>query len=105
MTRLMPTDIQEHVRNVLSNVHVDNNTQRGRSFITAYQILELLRADIRDQLIDERGRPGEGSGNHYAAANVVADAAGMLPDIEIAFIDTSLSQSDASRGNIAYKTQ
>jgi len=89
MTKLKPTNIKDEVGDVLSNVHVDDNTQRGRSYITAYQILELLPADIRDRLIEERGVPGEGSGNNYAAASVVSDAAEMLDDIEIVFIDTS----------------
>ena len=87
MSKLMPTDIKEEVRAVLERTH--NDPQRGRSYITAYQILENLPSQIRNQLIEERGTPGQGSGKYYAAASVVSDATEMVPDVEIAFLDSS----------------
>lgn len=83
---LMPTDIKDEVRAVLNGIQKDS--KYGRSYLTAYQILEKLQK--RDQIIKERGMPGQGGGNYYAAANVVSDAAKMLdPDIDIKFLDTS----------------
>ncbi|MDD5644789.1 MAG: hypothetical protein PHO00_05015, partial [bacterium] len=52
-------------------------------------ILERLPLQIKNRLIEERGTPGAGSGNYYAAANVVSDAAEMIDGIEIAFLETS----------------
>jgi len=66
---ITPTQIEDAVRNVLHRTDV---------FMSAYQILEELPADLRDQIIHERGRPGQGSGHHYAAATVVAQAAEKL---------------------------
>jgi hypothetical protein len=40
--------------------------------MSSYQVLNRL--DVRDQLIEERGLPGSGSGSHYSAAHVVAKA-------------------------------
>jgi len=44
------------------------------------------------------------AGTYYAAASVVSDAAEMLPDIEIAFLDTSslkisINDTDITPGN------
>ncbi|HUT72871.1 MAG TPA: hypothetical protein VMW89_19545 [Desulfatiglandales bacterium] len=87
MPKLMPTDIKEEVKAVLKRTL--NDPRYGRSYLTAHQILEKLPSQIRDQLIKERGTPGQGSGKYYAAASVVSDAAEMLPDIEIVFLDSS----------------
>lgn len=84
----MPTEIKEEVRNILENIP-DNSGWPGRSYVTAYQILERLSPATRDRLISERGKPGLHSGNYYAAASVVSDAAEMIPGIEIAFLETS----------------
>ena len=90
MSKLKPKDIRDEVRNVLEGTHIDTGG-RGRSFLTAYQILERLPPAMRAQLIRERGTPGSGAGTYYAAASVVSDAAEMLkPYIEIRFLDTSL---------------
>ena len=86
MPNLMPTDIRPQVEAVLRNAQVNTG---GRSYLTAYQILEQLPQQIKDRLIAERGSPGLGSGTYYAAANVVSDAAEMISGIEIAFLDTS----------------
>jgi hypothetical protein len=89
MSNLMPSDIREEVDAVLRGVQI-NAGDRGRSYLTAYQILERLPDTTKGRLIDERGRPGSGSGHHYAAASVVSDAAEMISDIEIAFLEASL---------------
>ena len=88
MPNLMPKDIRVEVETVLRSVQV-NSSGRGRSYLTAYQILEQLPQPTRDRLIAERGAPGLGSGNYYAAANVVSDAAEMISGIEIVFLETS----------------
>lgn len=88
MCNLMPRDITMEVQNILKRVPVNSNG-RGRSYLTAYQILEQLPHPIRERLVTERGNPGKNSGNYYAAANVVSDAAEMITNIDIAFLDTS----------------
>ena len=87
MDKLMPTEIRTEVERVLRNVH--KNSGSNKSYLTAYQILGLLPDGMRDDLIRELGRPGEGSGKYYAAASAVSQAARNLPGIEIEFIDTS----------------
>jgi uncharacterized membrane protein YgcG len=84
MPKLMPSDIKDEVKDVLENMR-----SRGHSYLTAYQILERLPDTTRDRLIAERGVPGLKSGNYYAAANVVSDAAEMISNIEISFLETS----------------
>lgn len=84
----MPSDIKEEVNAVLENMRI-HPTGRRRSYLTAYQILEKLSSETRDRLIAERGTPGLGSGQYYAAASVVSDAAEMISDIEIVFLETS----------------
>ena len=99
MSNLMPSDIKDEVESVLKNMPIH---PRGRAFLTAYQILERLPSATKDQLITERGTPGLGSGNYYAAANVVSDAAEMVSEIEIELLETSsLSVSLANGNNIA----
>lgn len=87
MSNLMPTGVKDKVQAVLNSLKKDPTY--GRSYLTAHQILEELPSQIRDQLIKERGMPGQKSGTYYSAASVVSDAAEMLPDIEIAFLDSS----------------
>jgi hypothetical protein len=87
MSNLMPSNIKTEVETVLRSVQV-NSGGRGRSYLTAYQILEQLQQHTRDRLLAERGTPGLGSGNYYAAANVVSDAAEMISGIEIVFLET-----------------
>ena len=84
MSNLMPSDIREEVKNVLENNLEGNNG----SFLTAYQILGKLSSTTKERLIKERGTPGSGSGNYYAAASVVSDAAEMLTNIEIEYLET-----------------
>lgn len=91
-TDLMPKDILGAVKKVLKNVLTSSRNER--TYLTAYQIVDRLPERLRDRLIRERGRGGvrgEGgrdAGGSYAAPGVVSDAAQMLPDIEIDFIET-----------------
>ncbi len=87
MPKIMPTDINDEVKAILKSTQKDSHY--GHSYLTAYQILEKLPSQIRDQLIKERGMPGQGSVNNFTAASVVSDAAEMLPGIEIVFLDSS----------------
>lgn len=68
---LIPTNIVTEVEVVLSN---------AANYLSAYQILERLPGNLRNQLIEERGAPGRGQGNSYTAASVVTQAAEMLSD-------------------------
>ncbi|MFC1793045.1 hypothetical protein ACFL3Q_05610 [Planctomycetota bacterium] len=96
MSNLMPSDIKDEVEHVLENMTIYT---RGRSFLTAYQILERLTSTTRDRLIAERGTPGLGAGQYYAAASVVSDAAEMVSGIEIAFLETSSLSVRLANGN------
>ena len=86
MANLMPSDIVDEVRQVLSRA-IDAN-RYGRSYLTAYQILDRLPAPIRNRLIAERTAGGRGAGVSYAAPSVVSDAAETLPDIEIMAVES-----------------
>ncbi len=66
---LLPSDIVTEVEQIL---------QKFPNYLSAYQILERLPAALRDQIIEERGMPGQNNGNSYTAAKVVTDAAQML---------------------------
>jgi hypothetical protein len=88
MPDLMPADIMGYIETVLTDVQVMSNN-RGRAYLTAYQILEQLPQQIKEQLIDERGAPGVGAGSYYSAASVVSDAAERISGIEIVFLETS----------------
>ena len=103
MTDLMPNDIISEVETVLTGVQVMPNG-RGRAYLTAYQILDQLPQQIKNRLIAERGAPGMGAGNNYAAASVVSDAAEKIHGIEIVFLETSairiiLNGIDITPGN------
>jgi hypothetical protein len=86
MANLMPNEITNDVRQVLSSA------SRGKgnrpNFLTAYQILDRLPAPIQQRLIAERTLGGTGAGVSYAAPSVVSDAAEMLQDIDIDYMDS-----------------
>ena len=85
MDNLMPSDITSEVETVLRDAARADGDQPY--FLTAYQILDRLPNDLRARLIQERTIGGHGAGVKYAAPSVVSEAAQMLPDIEIDFID------------------
>jgi len=94
MPNLMPTDVKNEVAEVLRNAaQADGNRPY---FLTAYQILARLPKEIQQRLIQERTVGGRGAGVSYAAPSVVADAAAMLPDIEIEYIDNIGMQIEAA---------
>jgi hypothetical protein len=85
---IMPRDIVDQVRSVLQNAN------RGKgdipNYLTAFQILERLPPQLRDQLIAERGIGGRGCGTSYAAPSVVSDAAEMLGEhVKIEYMDST----------------
>lgn len=85
MPNLMPKDIVSAVAEVMRTAsRVDGEHPY---FLTAYQILDRLPDEIRTRLIQERTLGGSGAGVHYAATSVVSDAAAMLPNIRIDYID------------------
>jgi len=84
MANLMPSDIVKEVQSVLAFVA---GASGSPPYVTAYQILGCLPVGIRDRLIRERRLGGAGSGVQYSAVSVVADAAGMVDGVEVAFID------------------
>ncbi|HEY2412165.1 MAG TPA: hypothetical protein VGI40_07985 [Pirellulaceae bacterium] len=81
---LMPSDILSEVETVLKNARTGKGTEPA--FLTAFQILERLPSQLRDQLIQERGLGGKGTGVAYAAPSVVSDAAEKLPEIQISYL-------------------
>ena len=85
MTALMPTDIVPQVREVLENAARGKGSDR--TSLTAYQILDRLDPAIRQRLVNERQLGGLGAGVYYAAPSVVSDAAEMIADVEIRWID------------------
>ncbi len=74
---LKPSDIVDDVRRVFQGLPKGKATH-NRHWVNAYVILARLPLALRQQLVAERGAPGEGSGHHYAAASVVADACEIL---------------------------
>lgn len=84
-----PEEIVEDVRRVLQGA------ARGKgpapNYLTAYQILNRLPADIRMRLVADHGRGGRGEGHHYAATGVVKNALKRLINensVEIVYLDT-----------------
>ncbi|MES2641066.1 MAG: hypothetical protein V4850_16365 [Myxococcota bacterium] len=75
MSKLMPTAIKNEVLAALADAA---RGQAAAPFLTAYELLDLLPVARRDQLIAERGMPGEGSGSTVGAARIVATAGAML---------------------------
>jgi hypothetical protein len=88
MSQLSPSDIKEHVREVLR--HAAHGKGERPNFLTVYQILERLPAEIKARLISERGCiGGQGAGESYSAASVVAQAAQLLaPDVVVEYLDS-----------------
>ena len=85
MPNLMPKDIAPLVAEVLRSASQADGEHPY--FLTAYQILDRLPDDIRTRLIQERTLGGSGAGVRYGAPSVVSDAAEMLPNIRIDYID------------------
>jgi hypothetical protein len=75
-TMIQPSEILEEVDRILCEGACGKGEEPCP--LSSYQVLNRL--DVRDQLIQERGMPGSGSGSHYSAAHVVAKALDMLVD-------------------------
>lgn len=78
MTNVLPKEIVDEVRIVLGRAAKGKSPGSTTKYLTAYQILDRLPVDLRDRIINERGRGGTGEGVPYAAPSVVAMAAQMV---------------------------
>ena len=85
MDKLKPSEIVDEVREVLENA----SSGKGESphYLTAYQILDRLPDALKDRIISERGPSGKGAGSHYSSASLISDAAELVEDIEISYLD------------------
>lgn len=72
----MPTDIKPDVLQVLRDAATGKGTVPR--FLTSYQILARLPETVRARLLAERGNAGDGGGQHYGPATVVAKAGEVL---------------------------
>jgi len=88
MSMLMPKDIRSDVRRILASAATGKPVGWKPQYVTAYQIFRRLPSAIRHRLVAERGKPGKGSGNEFAAASVVAMACRGMPDVRIRRLDT-----------------
>lgn len=82
-------NIVEEVRSILRSAATGKGT--APTYLTAYQILDRLPPELREQLITERGRGGRGEGHKYAAPSVVMEALKYLQranEIDVSYIDT-----------------
>jgi len=94
---LMPKELRSNVATVLNEEY----NARGSVYLTAYQILLRLPETMRKRLVTERGKPGKNSGSSYSAASVVETACRLLPNIEIAYLNTDNLLISSDAGNIA----
>jgi hypothetical protein len=83
--RLMPRDIVDDVRTILAGTAIGKGQKP--QYVTAYQIFRRLPFAIRHRLVAERGKPGEGSGNEFAASGVVAKACQLI-NAHVRYLDT-----------------
>jgi hypothetical protein len=81
-----PSDIVDDVRHVLLSAARGKGTTPN--YLTAYQILARLPAELRARLIAERGRGGRGEGTHFAATGVVMHALRSMDDVDVVYLDT-----------------
>jgi len=56
-------------------------------FVTTYQILERVPAELREELVAEYGAPGQGAGKHYTAASRVAGVVRGMGEVEVRYLD------------------
>lgn len=85
MSKLMPSDITDEVLDVLRNTA--NGKGESPCFLTSYQILARLQVAVRQRLHNERGNAGQGGGQYYGPATVVAKACEMLESRGLARIE------------------
>lgn len=83
MPNLMPSDIQDEVREILIKAR---DAKHSPCFLAAHQIVARLPEQTRQRLVEERGLGGHGSGDQYTAASVVSDAAEMV-GAEVVWLD------------------
>jgi len=85
MPNLLPSAIKSEVLAVL------RAAKKGKGkiprFLTSYQVLARLPKPIRTRLLAERGNAGDGGGQHYGPATVVAKAGELLTNEGLARIE------------------
>lgn len=86
MSKLKPDDIISHVEKVL--LKANTGKWNRTNFMTVYQILDRLPKSTRQQLIQEHGEPGKGSGKSHSAAGIVSKAARKLSNIVEEWMDS-----------------
>jgi hypothetical protein len=89
LTRIEKQQLLDEIRAVLKRA----NKGRGMrpKFIAAYQILDRLKRQRREELIRRYARPGQGAQKHFSAASIVARVAdkGVRDgEFESAYVDT-----------------
>jgi transcriptional regulator with XRE-family HTH domain len=78
--------LRYEVRRVLIGATDGKGTEPG--FLTSYQILERLRPDLRDKLIETRGGVGAGSGASFSPTRDIGIAIDAMGDeVEKRYID------------------
>jgi hypothetical protein len=70
---IRPTEVRSEVQRIMA--------QCSPHYLSAYQILEMLPVELRDQIINKRGRPGEGGGSYYGPGHVVEETARGIPGV------------------------
>lgn len=86
--------IIEECRPILEEVQMHNTKKRrGRRFITAYQVWDVLKEQDRsicEELIAECGGDfvGKEAGSNVGPAQKIAQAIGNSPEIETQYLDT-----------------
>lgn len=86
---MTPSEILDPVRIVLQSAAHGKSDQPW--MLASYQVLDRLPEEIRNQLIEEQGGAGGGSGSNRSAAHVVAQALEMLErrqEATATYIDT-----------------
>lgn len=89
----MPQRVKITSKDIVQNVEVVLREAATREagnniFMTAYQILAELPPSVRKRLIRDYGQGGKGSGNIPAATKVVSEAAEVVANVEIVYMDT-----------------
>ena len=80
-------DLHDEIRAVLLGATSGKN-RKVHGVLTAYQILHLLPAAVRESLIKKYAAPGKGAEAHFSAASAVAKAISGMGDVDVDWLDT-----------------
>lgn len=84
--RVPADDIRDDIISVLLNASCGKGGDVG--FLTAYQILDRLPPDKRQQLYDAYGGTGSEADHYFSSGTRVAQVASDIEKIEIQYLDT-----------------